>query len=491
MKYFHNLLAILAIFFIGVACEQPAERTSIPPTPHDADVFVHLFAWSWPDVARECEEFLGPNGYKAVQISPPHEHAVLSGRPWYEMYQPVSYTIGSRNGNRQEYQDMVERCKEAGVSIYADAVINHMSGMEEGTGSAGTSFTHYEYSGLYSYDDFHHCDTEYGDIHDYQNAWEVQHCELVNLADLRTESDAVRDQIAGYLNDLLSMGTDGFRLDASKHMPPEDIAAITGRLNGEPYIFQEVIDHGTEPITATMYTPNGDVTEFKFSGTLSHHFLQGSISSLNTITQEHLINGDQAVVFVDNHDNQRGHGGNVQIVTHKDSTQYVLANVFMLAWPYGYPKVMSSYAFSEHSQGPPTNPDGTTRSVYQDDGLDCFGNRWQCEHRWPAIANMVTFRKAVEAAPTVDNWWSDGKNQIAFSRGTLGFVAINNSDSSLQERLQTGLKAGRYCNMIQENLPGMPCHGPAVDVSEDGTALIEVPAGSALVISLNSREAAN
>jgi len=46
------------------------------------DVFVHLFEWRWADVARECEAWLGPKGFKAVQISPPSEHALISGSPW-------------------------------------------------------------------------------------------------------------------------------------------------------------------------------------------------------------------------------------------------------------------------------------------------------------------------------------------------------------------------------------------------------------------------
>lgn len=35
---------------------------------------VHLFEWSWQDVAIECEDWLGPAGFEAVQISPPSEH---------------------------------------------------------------------------------------------------------------------------------------------------------------------------------------------------------------------------------------------------------------------------------------------------------------------------------------------------------------------------------------------------------------------------------
>jgi hypothetical protein len=49
--------------------------------PAKATVFVHLFEWPWNDIAQECEDFLGPKGYFAVQISPPNEHRLLLGRP--------------------------------------------------------------------------------------------------------------------------------------------------------------------------------------------------------------------------------------------------------------------------------------------------------------------------------------------------------------------------------------------------------------------------
>ena len=45
---------------------------------------------------------------------------------------------------------------------------------------------------------------------------------------------------------------------------------------------------------------------------------------------------------------------------------YDLGNVFMLAWPYGYPALMSSYAFNRESTfntryGPPFNAGGATK----------------------------------------------------------------------------------------------------------------------------------
>lgn len=39
--------------------------------PHykdDRGTIVHLFEWKFEDIAKECEQFLGPNGYAAVQV---------------------------------------------------------------------------------------------------------------------------------------------------------------------------------------------------------------------------------------------------------------------------------------------------------------------------------------------------------------------------------------------------------------------------------------
>ena len=52
---------------------------------------------------------------------------------------------------------------------------------------------------------------------------------------------------AKYMNDLLSIGVAGFRVDAAKHMWVADIEALQAKLNdvnsgGRPYFYMEVID---------------------------------------------------------------------------------------------------------------------------------------------------------------------------------------------------------------------------------------------------------
>ena len=43
------------------------------------------------------------------------------------------------------------------------------------------------------------------------------------------------------------------------------------------------------------------------------------------------------------------------VLTYKNGTDYISAVSFMLAWPYGLPRVMSSYAFTNFDKGPPSS----------------------------------------------------------------------------------------------------------------------------------------
>merc|ERR1712048_480191 len=102
-----------------------------------------------------------------------------------------------------------------------------------------------------------------------------------------------------------------------------------------------------------MYTSLGEVTVFTYFRDLGPNIKQeNKLQYLNTFGESWgLLPSNSAVVFMDNHDTQRGEAP----LTYKDGDLYTLGNVFMLAHPYGYPKAMSSYYFSTHDQGPPSS----------------------------------------------------------------------------------------------------------------------------------------
>eukprot|EP00451_Oxyrrhis_marina_P053518 CAMPEP_0204506544 /NCGR_PEP_ID=MMETSP0471-20130131/109304_1 /ASSEMBLY_ACC=CAM_ASM_000602 /TAXON_ID=2969 /ORGANISM="Oxyrrhis marina" /LENGTH=522 /DNA_ID=CAMNT_0051511549 /DNA_START=42 /DNA_END=1610 /DNA_ORIENTATION=+ len=481
--------------------------------------FVHLFEWGWSDVANECEKVLGPKGYDAVQVSPPMEH--ITGDQWWTRYQPVSYKLTSRSGDESAFEDMVKRCNSAGVRVVVDAVINHMAS-GGGTGIAGSTFGDRAFPAAgYTQDNFHHNGGDKDSncaVTDYSNKDNVQLCDLSGLTDLCTGCDDTKNKLIAYLKNLKSKGSNvGFRIDAAKHQDAGELGAVlysnkdnvqlcdlsgltdlctgcddtknkliaylknlkskgsnigfridaakhqdAGELGavlsgaGSTWNFQEVISGSGEAVSPEMYLNNGHVSEFNFARQLAPNFKdENKLCYLDSFGPSWgFIDTSKAVTFMDNHDTQRGEA----ILTYKDGDVYYLANVFMLATQYGYPKVMSSYAFDSHDQGPPSYP------------VSC-GNDWICEHRRPEVANMVAWRKTA-GDNAMKNFVKDGCNHIGFSRGSA-FVALNRDGSgSWQTTVQTGMPAGTYCDVAQSDDPSS-C--PKVTVDSSGQASITVP----------------
>ncbi|KAJ7895008.1 glycoside hydrolase [Mycena leptocephala] len=432
-------------------------------------VIIQMFEWTWASIAAECTNFIGPAGYGFVQVSPPQEH--VTGSQWWTDYQPVSYILTSKRGNQAQFQSMITTCHAAGVKVISDTLFNHMTGSDSGTGVAGSTYTHYNYPGIYQTQDFHHCGLEPGDdIVNYDNRVEVQTCELVNLADLATDTDYVRGVLAAYGNHLISLGIDGFRLDAAKHMPATDIANILSRLTTKPYITQEVIWGSGEPIQPSEYVGNGDVQEFRYTTAVKNAFSGGGISSLQNLDSMGWVSGSQANVFVANHDTERN-GNSLNI--NSPSNTYITATIFSLAHSYGTPTILSSYSFGTTDDGAPNGGAGTCSTTGG-------ANGWLCQHRFVAITGMVGFRNQVGTA-AITNWVSPQSQQIAFGRGSAGFVAINNADSAWSTTFTTSLPNGAYCDVISGKSSSGACTGTGITVS-GGSFSATVPARSAIAI---------
>jgi len=82
-----------------------------------------------------------------------------------------------------------------------------------------------------------------------------------------------------------------------------------------------------------------------------------------------------------------------------------VAVAFTLAYPYGSPQILSSYAYNSHGQGAPR------AAVHREDGSLGCGERdaWYCQHRWPEISGMVKPTTRAEcfcyfAAVVLEHW---------------------------------------------------------------------------------------
>jgi alpha-amylase len=455
---------------------------------------VQMFEWSWNDIATECTQWLGPKGFGGVQISPPGASKNANG--WWGVYQPVNYTnLTSRMGTPSQLQTMINTCHAAGVRVYADIVVNQMA---DGSGTATDGSTWNAATLAYPFfsaNDFHaNCNINDSDYNSPAGRSNVQNCRLGGLPDLATESSYVQGQIVNYLKALLAMGVDGFRIDAAKHMPASAWTSIMSavkaaypkNLQGENiWVTQEIINDGE--VDRPSYFPVGTLNEFQFTSAMRDVFRNNNGLNLASIPSVMgtwgnwggswgFIQPQNATIFVTNWDTERN-GGSLNINNNGGADaagqRYTLAHIFMLAQGYGEAQLYSGFKFTD------TGADRPSTSPYSG-GVPQINVVWDFAHRWTPLANMVAFRNA-SLGQAQQNWIvGNNGNQVAFSRGNVGFVALNNSASAWTQTFATGLPAGVYCNVINgsTNAAGTGCTADSVTVDASGNASFTVPANN-------------
>jgi alpha-amylase len=487
MKFSYRLFPLIAISLVAaivlVGCGLPKKEDAAP-------VGVQLFMYNWNSVAKECSQVLGPAKVDYVFISPAQEH--IKGVAWWVHYQPVSYQIESRLGTRQEFANMVQTCKSSGVGVIADAVINHMSASESGTGWAGSKYTKYEYPDLYTKADFNTCGlTASKQIEDYKNLLQVQNCELLGLADLNTKSEKVQNTIANHLLDLLSLGVVGFRIDAAKHMWTDDVREIVERLPEQTLIFHEVIRGAGEPVQPEAYINSGSLWEFSYARDMRAYFVGGTITpSVNISRYQGYLPSEKALSFISNHDTERN-GQSLNIALHPE--RFELATVMMLADPYGTPMLYSGYAFDSYDAPPPLTGAGTVKDASCDVSgttarSDYQAGEWVCQHRWLSTIGMIAWRKQVLDQPQTDIAKAPGV--VAWGRSDAGFFGVNIGKSAYQGAFTTSMKPGRYCDSVtggSNPVQDSSCVGAEVTVSELGVINHLLEPNSAFAIHKNAR----
>lgn len=226
---------------------------------------IEAFGWPHKEIEAECA-MLAKAGYMGVKVFPVTEHVMASQpfqnilNPWYFFYQPVSYRLRGRMGTRNDLRSLIQTCRALGVRVYADAVINHMTGSgndrnvhrteacvtwpgknSSATGDVspywtqGFAYTYGIHTGKapsqefpavpYGPTDFH-CERS---LNSWTDPLTLNAGWLTGLTDLNTEKDNVQERIADYLTDLMGIGFSGFRIDAAKHMKPDDLVAILSK----------------------------------------------------------------------------------------------------------------------------------------------------------------------------------------------------------------------------------------------------------------------
>jgi len=446
-------------------CSYESARGGLHGEEPRATVLVKLMEWNYDDIAKECTNYLAPNGFEAVQVSPVTEHVL--GYQWWVKYQPVSAGLDSRSGTEADFRHMVQTCRAAGVQVIVDILMNHMagpcekardntkSGLTEGgdeiypcTGWGGSKFGDRRQKGARGWDasgpeHFHHGENVMEPLCKVgpQTGWlcpndDCTPCDMYRLPDYNTELQEVRDMQFKHLEELYHIGVTGLRVDAAIYHHVYELADMLNRVPWD-LIYQEWWGE-YPPQDRTDY-----VGLYRDVGYRWH--VVNRLSGKNATDLPEVldlkggvfgISEDMAVYPFAYHDG-RSKNADPEIATYKNGLAFHQQQKFFLSWTVGSSVlVWGGYGWRDLSHGPPgcDKADGdhcTPKAVYDDTGTaqcmeaptqspmptrEARERRWICEHRWQGVAGMIHFRKACRGKAVTQTWKGGITTDIAVGR---------------------------------------------------------------------------
>lgn len=295
-----------------------------------AAAIYQAFNEPFPAVERKLGQ-LEALGYTYVQVSPPFLSAATD--VWWGRYQPIDlFKIAGPLGDEADFRRLIAATHRHGLKILVDVVLNHLA--DPGYNNNSLNYPQF------NHDDFHDPDGRRC-IEDFRDRVQVTQrwlCDLSlghHLPDMKTQSPHVRSVHKQVLQWLLSMGVDGFRIDAAKHIEADYFYDALSGIPRDKFVYGEVI--GESLAESNLYTPVMKVTDF--------HLLRVMISAfsfngdLRDLTDPEAFGGalpgDKAVVFARNHDTAM-HAG---FFNFGDDQDALLANAWVIARGVGTPAV--------------------------------------------------------------------------------------------------------------------------------------------------------
>jgi len=286
----------------------------------------HAFDQNFSDVEGfVCD--LAIQGYSHVQIAPAQKSNPTD--QWWGRYQPVDYSVIEGKGSEADLKRLIKKAHGCGIKVIADVVFNHMANLD--------TFKDLNFPGIPAANFHPWCHIEYGD----GNRNSEINCWLGdNLPDLDQSKSVVVTAQKKHLKKLLTLGIDGFRFDAAKHMPADVLKKymdyIDQQSHGNTWNYLEVIEDSDTK--GEDYNGVAAVTDFLLYRSMKAAFVFGG--DLRSLRVAGAISDPRSVTFGRNHDNIREL--NTQAIDpYTDRTDSFLATAFMLAREGGTPLVFN------------------------------------------------------------------------------------------------------------------------------------------------------
>ena len=163
-------------------------------------VILHCFNWKYNDIKAELNN-IAEAGFTTIQTSPAQPGSGTG--TWWWLYQPLGFYIGtSELGTKAELESLCKEAENYGIKVIVDVVANHLAGdhsrIEEDL--KPSKYWHTFGGGI-----------------NWKNRWQVTHGEI-GMPDIATENSYVQQKVGKYMQELKSVGVDGIRWDAAKHI---------------------------------------------------------------------------------------------------------------------------------------------------------------------------------------------------------------------------------------------------------------------------------
>lgn len=472
------LLVLLALVFTPFnlngnsysSTAKAATTVDVGPTDNmDDGAILHAWCWSFNSIKNNMDK-ISNAGYTSIQTSPINNVVAGNGgdlkftNQWWYHYQPTDYKIGNYQlGTEAEFAAMCAEAEKYGIKIIVDVVANHC-----------TSNYNLISSDIKNQANFFHTNES---ITNWNDRYQVTQKALLQLWDNNTQNSTVQNYIKNYLLKCISLGADGFRYDAAKHIELPDDGSYGGSFwptvlnNGAEFQYGEILQDGISRDAA--YANYMSVTASNYGKKIRDNIGNNSLNASAIGSYEIGVSSDKIVTWVESHDNY------ANAITDYGSSQWMTDEQLKLAWavvcarnggtPLFFSRPVGGGGTSWDNRFPEITKMGDAGSaLFYDDEVSAVNK----------FRNAMVGQNEYLRNPNGDN------KVLMIERGTKGVVIVNLNSYSTNLSSVTNLAAGTYTNQTDDNSTYTVSNGtitgtlPArsvVVLYQDGTTPVDPP----------------
>lgn len=239
---------------------------------------------------------------------------------WAKDFKRINPRFIAKNDNPSLFRDeesvfdrLIAELHKRGMKLVLDIVCNHSSPQGEG-GMKGELYDDGKL--IASFDkDVNHWYHHYGEVTDWEDAWQVQNCELAGLATFNENNNEYRAYIKAAIKQWLDRGVDALRVDTVKHMPIWFWQEFTSDIRShkpDVFIFGEWIYNTPHDDNSVIFANRSGMSLLDFGLCMAMRSAigqdaEGGFQLIQDIFDlDYRYDGvNELVTFIDNHDMHR------------------------------------------------------------------------------------------------------------------------------------------------------------------------------------------